>query len=105
MNAAEVIKEAAVAGIQIAIEGDGLSLEAIEPPPEAIIELITQHKPEIINLLRSRRGGPAESRLVQILHTDSTMQVIIRVTDGIDPRYETGWLRDSRPVGCSVWGR
>jgi hypothetical protein len=60
MNAAEVIEEAAAAGIRIAIEGDGLSLEASEPPPKAIIELITQHKPEIINLLRS---GPAEARV------------------------------------------
>ena len=63
MNAAEVIKEAAVAGIQIAIEGDGLSLEATAPPPKAIIELITQHKPEIINLLRTGRGRIAETRV------------------------------------------
>jgi hypothetical protein len=56
MNAAEVVDEAAAAGIRIAIEGDGLSLEAIVRPPEAIIELIARHKPEIINLLRSARG-------------------------------------------------
>jgi hypothetical protein len=55
MNAAEVVEEAAAAGIRIAIEGDGLSLEAIVRPPAAIIELIAQHKPEIINLLRSGR--------------------------------------------------
>jgi hypothetical protein len=63
MNAAEVVKEAAAAGIQIAIEGDGLLLEATAPPPKAIVELITQHKPEIINLLRSGPGGPAEARV------------------------------------------
>jgi hypothetical protein len=63
MNAAEVIKEAAAVGIQIAIEGDGLSLAATEPPPKAIIELITQQKPEIMNLLRSGRGGAAEARV------------------------------------------
>ena len=63
MNAAEVIKEATAVGIQIAIKGDGLSLEATAPPPEAIIELITQHKPEIINLLRSGREGLAEARI------------------------------------------
>ena len=63
MNAAEVIKEAAAAGIQIAIEGDGLSLEATARPPKAIIELITQHKPEIINLLRSSLAGPAKARV------------------------------------------
>jgi hypothetical protein len=62
VNAAEVIKEAAAAGVQIAIEGDGLSLEATAEPPKAIIELIAQHKPEIIKLLRSGRG-PAEARV------------------------------------------
>ena len=63
MNAAEVIREAAAVGVQIAIEGGGLSLEASAPPPTAIIELIAQHKPEIINLLRFGRGGPAETRV------------------------------------------
>ena len=63
MNAAEVIEEAAAVGVRIAIEGNGLSLKAAAQPPKAIIELITQHKPEIINLLRSGRGGPAEARV------------------------------------------
>jgi len=63
VNAAEIIKEAAAAGILIAIEGDGLSLEATAKPPKAIIELITQHKLEIINLLRSGPGRLAEARI------------------------------------------
>jgi hypothetical protein len=63
MTAAEVMKEAAAIGVRIAIEGDGLSLEASAPPPKAIIELITQHKPEIIDLLRSDRGGLADARV------------------------------------------
>ena len=63
MNAAEVIQEAEALGIRIAIEGDGLSLEASAPPPKAIVELVTQHKPEIINLLRSGPGGTAEARV------------------------------------------
>ena len=63
MTAAEVMKEAAAVGVRIAIQGDGLSLEASAPPPKSIIDLITQHKPEIVNLLRSDRGGPAEARV------------------------------------------
>ena len=63
MKAAEVIEEAVAAGIRIAIEGDGLSLEATAKPPKAIIELITQHKLEIINLLRSGPGRLAEARI------------------------------------------
>jgi hypothetical protein len=63
VNAGEVIKEAAAAGVQIAIKGEGLCLEATAEPPKAVIELIAQHKPEIINLLRSGPGGPAEVRV------------------------------------------
>jgi hypothetical protein len=63
MNAAEIINEAAAVGIQIAIEGDSLSLEATAPPPKAILDLIKQHKPEIIDLLTSGRGGPVEARV------------------------------------------
>ena len=63
MNAAEVIEKAAAAGIRIAIEGDGLSLEATAQPPKAIIDLIAQHKPEIIDLLRSDRDGLSEARV------------------------------------------
>jgi hypothetical protein len=40
-----------------------LSLEATAQPPKAIIELIAQHKPEIINLLTSGPGSPAETRV------------------------------------------
>lgn len=53
MNAAEVIRGAAAAGIRISIQGDGLSLEAATPAPPWVVELIAQHKPEIIDLLRS----------------------------------------------------
>jgi hypothetical protein len=63
VKAAEVIKEATAAGVRIAIEGDGLLLEATTAPPKAMIALITQHKAEIIDLLRSGRGGPAEAEV------------------------------------------
>jgi hypothetical protein len=63
VKAAEVLKEATAAGVRIAIEGDGLLLEAPTAPPESVIELITQHKAEIINQLRSDWGGPAEAEV------------------------------------------
>jgi protein-tyrosine-phosphatase len=58
VKAAQVIKEARAAGVRIALDRDGLSLEATAAPSEAMIELIAQHKAEIVDLLRSR--GPAE---------------------------------------------
>lgn len=63
MNAADIINEAAAAGVQIAMDGDELSLEASAQPPAAIIDLIAQHKPEIVNLLRPAAIGAAEERI------------------------------------------
>ena len=63
VKAAEVIKEATAAGVRIAIDGDGLLLEATTAPPKAMIALITQHKADIIDLLRSGHGGLAEAEV------------------------------------------
>ena len=63
MNAADVIKEANAVGVRIAIKGTGLSLEASAPPPKAIIDLITEHKAEIVALLSSAPDRPAETQV------------------------------------------
>jgi len=63
VTAAEVIKEAKAAGVRIEVEGNGLVLEATAAPPKAMIELITQHKAEIIDHLMVPRGGPAEEEV------------------------------------------
>jgi hypothetical protein len=63
VNAADVIKEANTAGVRIAIKGTGLSLEASAPPPKVIIDLITEHKPEIVALLSSAPDRPAETQV------------------------------------------
>ena len=63
MNAADVIKEANAVGVRIAIKGTGLSLEASAPPPKVIIDLITEHKPEIVALLSSAPDRPAETQV------------------------------------------
>jgi hypothetical protein len=63
VKAAEIIKEATAAGVRIAIEGDGLLLEATTAPPKAMIALITQHKAEIINQLRAGPAGLRKRKL------------------------------------------
>jgi len=65
VKAAEVIKEATAAGVRIAIEGDGLLLEATTAPPKAMIALITQPRPRssicsglaVAALLRRKLAG------------------------------------------------
>ena len=53
MSAANAIKAARAAGISFAIEGNKLVVEAPAPPSPEIVENISRHKAEILNLLRS----------------------------------------------------
>jgi hypothetical protein len=51
------IREARAAGVQVAIDGDALTLEASAAPPPAVIESLSRHKAEIIALLRPADDG------------------------------------------------
>ena len=55
MNAGEALKAAHAAGVQIEINGNTLVLKAAVPPPAAVHAALSQHKTEIIALLRSKR--------------------------------------------------
>ncbi len=55
MSAIQVIRKATAVGIHIAIDGDDLLLEAASPPPTAVLDLLSHHKPDILSLLRSGR--------------------------------------------------
>jgi hypothetical protein len=51
------MREARAAGVQVAIDGDALTLEASAAPPPAVIELLSRHKTEIVALLRLADDG------------------------------------------------
>ncbi|HXF87791.1 MAG TPA: hypothetical protein VNK48_05510 [Xanthobacteraceae bacterium] len=57
VNAILAIAEARAAGVQVAIDGDPLTLEASAPPPPALVESLSRHKAEIIALLRPADDG------------------------------------------------
>jgi hypothetical protein len=57
MSAAEALKAARDAGIELRLDGDDLVLEASGPPPAAVLNLLSRHKPCIVVLLRSRPDG------------------------------------------------
>jgi hypothetical protein len=52
MSAAEALKAARAAGIQLKIDGDDLLLEASVAPPPDVIDLLSSHKASIVALLR-----------------------------------------------------
>jgi hypothetical protein len=57
MSAAEALKAARAVGIHLEVDGDDLVLEAPAPPPSAILEVLSQHKAEIVAVLRPGRDG------------------------------------------------
>jgi hypothetical protein len=57
MSAAEALKAARAVGIQLEVDGDDLVLEASAPPPSAVLEILSQHKAEIVAVLRPGRDG------------------------------------------------
>ncbi|HEY6371219.1 MAG TPA: hypothetical protein VIX37_11620 [Candidatus Sulfotelmatobacter sp.] len=48
MSAAQALSAARAVGIHLEVDGDDLLLEAPAPPPSAILEVLSQHKAEIV---------------------------------------------------------
>ena len=57
MSAAQALKAARAVGIHLEVDGDDLLLEAPAPPPSAILEVLSQHKAEIVAVLRPGPDG------------------------------------------------
>jgi hypothetical protein len=53
MSAADALKAARDAGVQLGLDGDDLMLEASAPPPPAILDLLSRHKAEVLTLLHA----------------------------------------------------
>lgn len=57
MRAVEALKAARAAGVELALDGEDLVLEAVLAPQAAVLDALSQHKPEIVALLRPGRDG------------------------------------------------
>jgi hypothetical protein len=53
MSAVEAIRAARAAGVDIAIDGNDLLLEASAPPPAGVLDLLSRHKADIVALLEA----------------------------------------------------
>jgi hypothetical protein len=53
MSAAEVLKELRAAGVEVAANGDNLSLRADQEPSPEVLEKLRQYKPAILRLLKT----------------------------------------------------
>jgi hypothetical protein len=52
MSPAQALQLARSAGIKIKIDGEDLLLEALAPPPAAVLDLLSHHKTGILTMLR-----------------------------------------------------
>ena len=57
MSAADALKAARAAGIQVTIDGDDLALEAPVPPPAEVFNLLARYKVAIVTLLFQENDG------------------------------------------------
>jgi hypothetical protein len=57
MSAALALKSARAVGIRVGIDGDDLELEAPAQPPQAMLDLLSHHKADILRLLRPADDG------------------------------------------------
>lgn len=57
MSAAEALKVARAAGVELRLDDEGIVLEASMPPPTAILDLLSRYKLGVVALLRPGRDG------------------------------------------------
>jgi hypothetical protein len=57
MSAADALKAARTAGIAVRLDGDDLVLAAAAEPPATILEILSEHKPDIVALLQLGQDG------------------------------------------------
>ena len=57
MTAAEALKAVRAAGVELALDGDDLVLNAASAPPATVLDALSRHKAEIVSLLRPGRDG------------------------------------------------
>jgi hypothetical protein len=57
MSAVVALRVARAAGVELALDGNDLSLKAASEPPATVLDALQRHKTEIVAMLRSERDG------------------------------------------------
>ncbi len=95
MSAAEALKMARAAGIELRLDGADLVLEASAPPPDVVLELLRRHKPGVMDLLRPGRDGWSAADWQAFFDE----RVVMAEFDGGLPRL----VAEMRAFACCVW--
>ena len=101
MSPPEAMAAARAGGVQIAIDGADLVLEASGPPPDAILELLTRYKLGIVALLQCRDGWPAQ---IEPVEADAIEERAGLAADRVPACYLDAWARLQCQRALSVAG-
>jgi len=63
MNAAEALKVARAAGVEVTAEGDDLVWTACDDPPKRVLAALAEHKAKLLALLRHAPDDPGDDGL------------------------------------------
>jgi hypothetical protein len=94
MSAAAVLRAARAAGVELAIDGNDLLLEAASEPPAVVLDALRQHKAEVVAMLRSGRDGWSAEDWRSFFEERSAIAEV----DGGLPRTEA----DAQAVACCI---
>jgi hypothetical protein len=70
MTATKSLNAAHAAGVNLRCDGDALVLEAAAPPSPALLDLLSRHKANILELLRGREAVARQTRVIEWLNAN-----------------------------------
>ena len=70
MTATKTLNAARTAGVNLRCDGDALVLEAAAPPSPALLDLLSRHKANILELLRGRDAVAYQTRVIEWLNAN-----------------------------------
>ena len=115
MSAALALKTARAVGIRVRIDGDDLELEAPAQPPQAVLDLLSLHKADILRLMRPANDGWSPEDWQGLLRrarcaSSNSMVVCLgrRLRHALSPAAVAEWLNrnptPSAPGRCLACG-
>ncbi|MEC7120885.1 MAG: hypothetical protein VXW65_13430 [Pseudomonadota bacterium] len=97
MNAREILDLAQQHGVQVSIEGERLHLEAQRPPPPNLIDLLRNHKADLLAYLASQAKHPTHHTGAYIALTANQSRALAAI-DALHQRAQQRLAKINKPL-------